>query len=128
MGSLCFFGIPFIVNSDHAFELFKAVFDNLCQFMGIEISKSVAHFSQPNGFVERRHRDVLQNSRILLVIFNAYDAWSEYISYIQLLINSSKGSITGHSPYEFMCGSETRTRSDTGKIFKTLERSTSESS
>ncbi|KAL0219416.1 hypothetical protein P9112_005069 [Eukaryota sp. TZLM1-RC] len=121
------FGIPFIVHSDNGPEFFKAVFDALCEFLGIEVSKSVPHFSQSNGLVERRHRDILQNLRKLLVYFNAYDAWSEYIPYVQLLINSSKSSITGYSPYELMFGSDFSPRADPGKIIETLESSTSES-
>ncbi|KAL0215489.1 hypothetical protein P9112_007673 [Eukaryota sp. TZLM1-RC] len=121
------FGIPFIVHSDNGPEFSKAVFDALCEFLGIEVSKSVPHFSQSNGLVERRHRDILQNLRKLLVDFNAYDAWSEYIPYVQLLINSSKSSITGYSPYELMFGSDFSPRADPGKIIETLESSTSES-
>ncbi|KAL0220011.1 hypothetical protein P9112_005664 [Eukaryota sp. TZLM1-RC] len=105
----------------------KAVFDALCEFLGIEVSKSVPHFSESNGLVERRHRDILQNLRKLLVDFNAYDAWSEYIPYVQLLINSSKSSITDYSPYELMFGSNFSPRADPGKIIKTLESSKSES-
>ncbi|KAL0208788.1 hypothetical protein P9112_011375 [Eukaryota sp. TZLM1-RC] len=115
------------VHSDNGLEFSKAVFDALCEFLGIEVSKSVPHFSQSNDLVERRHRDFLQNLRKLLVDFNAYDAWSEYIPYVQLLINSSKSSITGYSPYELMFGSDFSPRADPGKIIETLESSTSES-
>ncbi|KAL0206964.1 hypothetical protein P9112_012675 [Eukaryota sp. TZLM1-RC] len=115
------------VHSDNGPEFSKAVFDALSEFLGIEVSKSVPHFSQSNGLVECRHRDILQNLRKLLVDFNAYDAWSEYIPYVQLLINSSKSSITGYSPYELMFGSDFSPRADPGKIIETLESSTSES-
>ncbi|KAL0219638.1 hypothetical protein P9112_005291 [Eukaryota sp. TZLM1-RC] len=104
------------VHSDNGPEFSKAVFDALCKFLGIEVSKSVPHFSQSNGLVQRRHRDILQNLRKLLIDSNAYDAWSEYIPYVQLLINSSKSSITDFSP-----------RADPGKIIETLKSSTSES-
>ncbi|KAL0220074.1 hypothetical protein P9112_005727 [Eukaryota sp. TZLM1-RC] len=78
------------VHSDNGPEFSKAVFDALCEFLNIEVSKFVPHFSQSNGLVERRHRDILQNLRKLIVDFNAYDAWSEFIPYLQLLINSSR--------------------------------------
>ncbi|KAL0214764.1 hypothetical protein P9112_006948 [Eukaryota sp. TZLM1-RC] len=121
------FGIPFIVHSDNGPKFSKAVFDALCEILGIEVSKSVPHFSQSNGLVELRHRDILQNLRKLLVDCNAYDAWSEYIPYVQLLINSSKGSITGYSPYVLMFGSDFSPKADPGKIIETLESSTFES-
>ncbi|KAL0218541.1 hypothetical protein P9112_004194 [Eukaryota sp. TZLM1-RC] len=93
-----------------------------------EVSKSIPRFSQSNGLVERRHRDILQNLRKLLVDFNAYDVWSEYLPYVQLLINSSKSSITNHTPYQVIFGSDVSPRSDPGKILEIIESSTSESS
>ncbi|KAL0226717.1 hypothetical protein P9112_014041 [Eukaryota sp. TZLM1-RC] len=112
---------------DNGAEFSKAVFDSQGEFLGIKISESVPHLLQSNGSVERRHRDILQNLRKLLVDFNAYDAWSKYIPYGQFLVNFSKSSITGYSPYELMFGSNFRLRTDPGKIIKTLESSTSES-
>ncbi|KAL0204907.1 hypothetical protein P9112_000214 [Eukaryota sp. TZLM1-RC] len=122
------FGIPFQIHSDNGPEFSKAVFDELSKFLGIEVSKSIPRFSQSNGLVERRHRDILQNLRKLLVDFNAYDVWSEYLPYVQLLINSSKSSITNHTPYQVIFGSDVSPRSDPGKILEIIESSTSESS
>ncbi|KAL0251022.1 hypothetical protein GEMRC1_000236 [Eukaryota sp. GEM-RC1] len=42
----------------------------VCNLLAIEVSRSIPHFSQSNGLVERRHRDVLQSLRRLLVDFN----------------------------------------------------------
>ncbi|KAL0206827.1 hypothetical protein P9112_012538 [Eukaryota sp. TZLM1-RC] len=116
------------LSSDNGPEFSKAVFDELSKFLGIEVSKSIPRFSQSNGLVERRHRDILQNLRKLLVDFNAYDVWSEYLPYVQLLINSSKSSITNHTPYQVIFGSDVSPRSDPGKILEIIESSTSESS
>ncbi|KAL0215699.1 hypothetical protein P9112_007883 [Eukaryota sp. TZLM1-RC] len=93
---------PFLVHSDNGPEFSKAVFNALCQFLGIEVSKSVPHFSQSNGLVERRNRDIFQNPRKLLVDFNAYNTWSEYFPYVQLFINSSKSSIPAYTPDELI--------------------------
>ncbi|KAL0219751.1 hypothetical protein P9112_005404 [Eukaryota sp. TZLM1-RC] len=122
------FGIPFQIHSDNGPEFSKAVFDELSKFLGIEVSKSIPRFSLSNGLVERRHRDILQNLRKLLVDFNANDVWSEYLPYVQLLINSSKSSITNHTPYQVIFGSDVSPRSDPGKILEIIESSTSESS
>ncbi|KAL0206925.1 hypothetical protein P9112_012636 [Eukaryota sp. TZLM1-RC] len=121
------FGIPFQIHSDNGPEFSKAVFDELSKFLGIEVSKSIPRFSQSNGLVERRHRDILQNLRKLLVDFNAYDVWSEYLPYVQLLINSFKSSITNHTPYQVIFGSDVSPKSDPGKILEIIESSTSES-
>ncbi|KAL0225775.1 hypothetical protein P9112_013099 [Eukaryota sp. TZLM1-RC] len=108
--------------------IWKAVFDELSKFLGIEVSKSIPRISQSNGLVERRHRDILQNLRKLLVDFNTYDVCSEYLPYVQLLINSSKSSITNHTPYQVFFGSNVSPGSDPGKILEIIESSTSESS
>ncbi|KAL0206366.1 hypothetical protein P9112_001673 [Eukaryota sp. TZLM1-RC] len=71
------FGIPFQLHSDNGPEFSKAVFDELSKFLGIEESKAIPWYSQSNGLAERRHRDILQNLRKLLVDFNTYDVWSE---------------------------------------------------
>ncbi|KAL0214501.1 hypothetical protein P9112_006685 [Eukaryota sp. TZLM1-RC] len=126
--SLCIFGIPFQIHSDNGPAFSKAVFDELSKFLGIKVSKSIPRFSPSNGLVERRHRDILQNLRKLLVDFNAYDVWSDYLPYVQLLINSSKSSITNHTPYQVIFGSDVSPRSNPGKILDIIESSTSESS
>ncbi|KAL0223127.1 hypothetical protein P9112_002517 [Eukaryota sp. TZLM1-RC] len=68
------FGIPFVVYSDNGPEYLKAVFDSLCEFLGMEVSNSAPHLCQFNGVVERRHRDFLYNLRKLVVDSDAYDA------------------------------------------------------
>ncbi|KAL0209185.1 hypothetical protein P9112_011772 [Eukaryota sp. TZLM1-RC] len=100
----------------------------LVLFQKIKKATNTSSFSQSNGLVERRHRDILQNLRKLLVDFNAYDVWSEYLPYVQLLINSSKSSITNYTPYQVIFGSDVCPRSDPGKILEIIESSTSESS
>ncbi|KAL0207306.1 hypothetical protein P9112_011934 [Eukaryota sp. TZLM1-RC] len=52
---------------------------------------------------------------------------SEYILYVQLLIDSSKGSVTGYSLYELMFGADFSPRAISAKYIQTLESSTSES-
>ncbi|KAL0226546.1 hypothetical protein P9112_013870 [Eukaryota sp. TZLM1-RC] len=110
------FGIPFQIHSNNGPEFSKAVFDELSKFLSIEVSKSIPRFSQSNRLVARRHRDFLQNLRKLHLNFNAYDAWSEYLPYVQLLLNSFKSSITKYSPCLVIFGSDVFPRSDPGNI------------
>ncbi|KAL0208260.1 hypothetical protein P9112_010847 [Eukaryota sp. TZLM1-RC] len=113
------FVIPCQIHSDNEPEFSKAaVFDELSKFSGIEVSKSISSFSQSNSIIERQHRDILQNLRKLLVDFDAYDVWSEYLPYVQLLINSSKSSITNHAPYQVIFGSDVSPRSDPAEYLK----------
>ncbi|KAL0242862.1 hypothetical protein GEMRC1_005425 [Eukaryota sp. GEM-RC1] len=86
--------------------------------------RSIPHFSQSNGLVERRHRDVLQNLRRLFVDFNDYDNWSTYIPTVQLQINATKSSVTGHTPYELMFGSDLSPGADPCGSLDAVEKST----
>ncbi|KAL0238106.1 hypothetical protein GEMRC1_012579 [Eukaryota sp. GEM-RC1] len=123
---IAIFGIPFCIHSDNGKEFANATFEAVCNLLAIEVSRSIPHFSQSNGLVERRHRDVLQSLRRLLVDFNDYDNWSTYIPSVQLQINSTKSSVTGHSPYELMFGSDISPGADPGTMLKAIECSTSE--
>ncbi|KAL0225034.1 hypothetical protein RCL1_002946 [Eukaryota sp. TZLM3-RCL] len=114
------FGIPLSIHSDNGPEFANAIFHGLCDLLAIESSHSVPHHSQSNGLVERRHRDILQNLRKLLIDFNDYDNWSTYIPLVQLLTNATPNTITGHTPYELMFGSAFSPRSDPSNIIKAI--------
>ncbi|KAL0239447.1 hypothetical protein GEMRC1_009555 [Eukaryota sp. GEM-RC1] len=120
---IAIFGIPFCIYSDNGTEFANAIFEAICNLLVIEVSRSIPHFSQSNGLVERRHRDVLQSLRDLLVDFNDYDNWS-YIPTVQLQINATKSSITGHTPYELMFGNDISSGADPSGLLDAVEKST----
>ncbi|KAL0212094.1 hypothetical protein RCL1_005720 [Eukaryota sp. TZLM3-RCL] len=122
------FGIPLCIHSDNGPEFANAVFRGVCDQLAIEYSNSIPHYSQSNGLVERRHRDILQSLRKLLIDFNDYDNWATYIPVVQLLINAEASSATGHTPYELMFGSSFSSRSDPTLILKAMETTNSSSS
>ncbi|KAL0230875.1 hypothetical protein GEMRC1_010280 [Eukaryota sp. GEM-RC1] len=121
---IAIFGIPFCIHSDNGTEFANAIFEAICNLLAIEVSRSIPHFSQSNGLVERRHRDVLQSLRRLLVDFNDYDNWSTYIPTVQLQINATKSSITGHTPYELMFGCDISPGADPSSLLDAVEKST----
>ncbi|KAL0239454.1 hypothetical protein GEMRC1_009562 [Eukaryota sp. GEM-RC1] len=121
---IAIFGIPFSIHSDNGTEFANAIFEAICNLLAIEVSRSIPHFSQSNGLVERRHRDVLQSLRRLLVDFNDYDNWSTYIPTVQLQINATNSSVTGHSPYELMFGSDISPGADPSNLLAAVEKST----
>ncbi|KAL0210211.1 hypothetical protein P9112_010295 [Eukaryota sp. TZLM1-RC] len=110
------FGIPMSIHSDNDPEFANEIFKLLCQRMSIEMSKSIPYHSESNGLVERKHRDVIQCIRKLLIDYNDYDSWSTYLPITQLLKNSTKSRITNHTPYELMFGSSISPRSDPANI------------
>ncbi|KAL0224272.1 hypothetical protein P9112_003662 [Eukaryota sp. TZLM1-RC] len=110
------FGIPMSIHNDNGPEFANEIFKLLCQRMSIKMSTSIPYHSESNGFVERKHRDVIQCIRKLLIDYNDYHSWSTYVPITQLLINSTKSRITNHTPYELKFGSSTSPRSDPADI------------
>ncbi|KAL0242570.1 hypothetical protein GEMRC1_005133 [Eukaryota sp. GEM-RC1] len=121
---LAIFAIPLCIHSNNGTEFANAIFEAVCNLLAIEVSRSIPHFSQSNGLVERRHRDVLQKLRRLFVDFNDYDNWSTYIPTVQLQINATKSSVTGHTPYELMFGSDLSPGADPSGSLDAVEKST----
>ncbi|KAL0231424.1 hypothetical protein GEMRC1_010828 [Eukaryota sp. GEM-RC1] len=114
------FGIPDIIHSDNGKEFANHVFNDVCNQFDITTNKSIPSFSPSNGLVERRHRDIVQALRKMLIDFNDYDNWSKYIPLVQLLANTTKSRVTGFTPYELMFGSDTSPGSDPSKIISCL--------
>ncbi|KAL0241825.1 hypothetical protein GEMRC1_007060 [Eukaryota sp. GEM-RC1] len=101
------FGIPDIIHSDNGKEFANHVLTDVCNQFDITTNKSIPSYSPSNGLVERRHRDILQALRKMLIDFNDYDNWSKNIPLVQLLVNTTKSRVTGFTPYELMFGSDT---------------------
>ncbi|KAL0209869.1 hypothetical protein P9112_009953 [Eukaryota sp. TZLM1-RC] len=96
-------------------------FKALCDLSNIEVSRSLTGFSQSNGLVERRHRNILQSLRKILVDSGDYNNWSEYIPIVQLQINSPISRVTGHSPYNLMFGNDHSPRADPSNMFELIK-------
>ncbi|KAL0229230.1 hypothetical protein GEMRC1_013849 [Eukaryota sp. GEM-RC1] len=116
------FGIPHLIHSDNGKEFASHVFNGVCQAFDIETEKSIPSLSQRTKLVERRHKDILQSLRKMLIDFNDYDNWSKYIPIEQLLVNTTKSRITGFIPYQLMFGSATSLGSDPSKILACLSQ------
>ncbi|KAL0250847.1 hypothetical protein GEMRC1_000061 [Eukaryota sp. GEM-RC1] len=114
------FDIPDLIHSDNGKEFANHVFNDVCKQFDITTNKYIPSFSPSNGLVERRHRDILQALRKMLIDFNDYDNWSKYIPLVQLLVNTTKKRVTGFTPYELMFGSNTNPGSDPSKIISCL--------
>ncbi|KAL0251311.1 hypothetical protein GEMRC1_000524 [Eukaryota sp. GEM-RC1] len=90
------YGIPSQILSDNGPEFANAF--------------STPYFHQSNGLVERRHREVLQTLRRLLIDLQAHSNWSTYIPITQLILNTRTSSITNFTPFELIFGSKTDPR------------------
>ncbi|KAL0224190.1 hypothetical protein P9112_003580 [Eukaryota sp. TZLM1-RC] len=67
-----FFGMPMLIHSDNGPEFANETVKKVCNRLAIEMSNSIPHYSESNGHAERKHRDVLQCLRKLLIDFNDY--------------------------------------------------------
>ncbi|KAL0235300.1 hypothetical protein GEMRC1_001882 [Eukaryota sp. GEM-RC1] len=117
------FGIPYSIHSDNGPEFANATFNAVCQLLAIDNTTSIPHFSQSNGLVERRHRDVLRNLQRFLIDFGTFDNWTEYLPFIQLQLNATKNRYTEHIPYELMFGFSFGPKADPSIILRALEAS-----
>ncbi|KAL0214269.1 hypothetical protein P9112_006453 [Eukaryota sp. TZLM1-RC] len=70
------FSIPMLIHSDNGPEFANETFKIVCNRLAIEMSNSIPHYSKSNGLVERKHRDVLQCLRKLLIDFDFHRNWS----------------------------------------------------
>ncbi|KAL0252111.1 hypothetical protein GEMRC1_001323 [Eukaryota sp. GEM-RC1] len=117
------FGIPYSIHSDNGPEFANATFNAVCQLLAIDNTTSIPHFSQSNGLVERRHRDVLRNLQRFLIDFGTFDNWTLYLPFLQLQLNATKNRYTEHTPYELMFGSSFGPKADPSIILRALEAS-----
>ncbi|KAL0231407.1 hypothetical protein GEMRC1_010811 [Eukaryota sp. GEM-RC1] len=117
------FGIPYKIHSDNGPEFANATFIATCNLLDIEVSKSIPMLSQSNGLVERRHRDILQSLRKILVDFNDFDNWSSHIPLVQLIVNTNRSRVTGFTPFELMFGTNTDPRGDPSRLLTFLKSS-----
>ncbi|KAL0228117.1 hypothetical protein RCL1_004260 [Eukaryota sp. TZLM3-RCL] len=115
------FGIPLTIHSNNGHEFANAIFRGLCNILAIQYSNSVPRYSQSNGLVERRRRDILQNLRRPPIDFDDYDNWSSSIRLVELLTNASPHAATGDTPYELMFGSASFTKSDDSCIVQAID-------
>ncbi|KAL0214912.1 hypothetical protein P9112_007096 [Eukaryota sp. TZLM1-RC] len=116
------FGIPMLIHNDNGPEFVNETFKLVCNRLAIEMSNSIPHYSESNGLVERKHRDVLQCLRKLLIVCNDHRKQSPYVPISQLLINSTKSRKTGFTPYELMFGSSISPRTDPANILGNLSK------
>jgi transposase InsO family protein len=61
------FGIPSTVTLDRGVQLTSAVWKNMCSQLGIQHKLTTAYQPQPNGMVERIHRQLKASLRARLI-------------------------------------------------------------
>ncbi|KAL0225620.1 hypothetical protein P9112_012944 [Eukaryota sp. TZLM1-RC] len=54
------FGIPMLIHCHNGPEFANETFKIVCSRLATEMSNSIPQYSESNGLVERKHRDVLQ--------------------------------------------------------------------
>ena len=106
-GWIARFGFPDKVHADNEFD--NAWQDAFCEYYGVK--KSFTGFYAPfqNGQVERVHRFLGDQIRM---IEGEKDGWSEYLEYIAAKYNSGWCSAVNESPHFLVYGQDFRNTSD----------------
>ena len=107
---ICQFGAPDRLHSDQGSQFTSAVFQELCQLLGIRKSQTTPYHPQGDGLVERANRTLIQ-----LLRAHCHDdpaGWDSSISMALLSYRSAVHSSTGFTPSRMLLGRELRLPAD----------------
>ena len=101
---ICFFGVPLQIHTDRGKCFESNVFQELCQFLKIDKTRTTSMRPQSNGNVERFNR-TLANMLTMYCEKNQHH-WDEYLPQVMMAYRSSVHSSTGFTPNMMTFGRE----------------------
>ncbi|KAK3083689.1 hypothetical protein FSP39_001513 [Pinctada imbricata] len=101
---ICFFGVPLQIHTDRGKCFESTVFQELCQFLKIDKTRTTSMRPQSNGNVERFNR-TLANMLTMYCERNQHQ-WDEYLPQVMMAYRSSVHSSTGFTPNMMTFGKE----------------------
>jgi transposase InsO family protein len=94
------FGIPTTMTSDRGVQFTSAVWQNMCNQLGIQHKLTTAYHPQANGMVERFHRQLKASLRARL-----FDQqWMEHLPWVLLGLRAAPKEDCGFSSAEMVYG------------------------
>ena len=99
------FGVPSVIHSDQGSEFESRLFEEVCQLLGIEKTRTTPYHPQSDGLVERFNRTLQQ----MLSAFGnkERDDWDEHLPYVTMAYRATVHESTKFSPNRLMVGRET---------------------
>ena len=90
------FGTPAVIHSDEGRQFESGLFQEMCQLLGIEKTRTTPYHPQSDDMVERFNRT-------LAAIFSAFLSdnhkdWDVHLPYVLMAYRSSEHETTGMSP------------------------------
>jgi transposase InsO family protein len=94
------FGVPACITSDQGRQFTSAVWQNLCEKLGIEHVTTTAYHPQSNGIIERAHRQIKDALRARL----AGAQWFDHLPWVLLGLRSAPKEDSGLSSAQLTFG------------------------
>ena len=101
---VCRFGVPISIHTDQGRQFESALFQELCELLDIEKSRTTPFHPQCDGLVERMNR-TLENMMSVFISEHQRD-WDEIIPFLLLAYRSTIQESTNASPNLLMLGRE----------------------
>ena len=98
------FGVPLQLHTDLGSNFESKVFQEVCNLLGINKTRTTVRRPQSDGMVERANRSI--QNMISSYISDSQDDWDEHIPLLMLAYRSAVHETTGVSPAMMMLGRE----------------------
>ena len=98
------FGVPLQLHSDRGSNFQSKVFQEVCNLLGIQKTRTTARRPQSDGMVERANRTI--QNMIASYVSDKQDDWDDHLPLLMLAYRSSVHETIGVSPAMMMFGRE----------------------
>lgn len=102
---ICRYGAPNSIHSDQGRNVGSLVFEEICQLLNINETRSTAYHPEGNGQVENLHKTL--KNMLKARVGNDPQGWDEQLDYCMMAFRSVQSS-TERTPFELMFGREMR--------------------